>query len=219
MLRTLTGMAVAAACFSAAPAAASIIWTDWTNIDSSTATGNIDGITVTLGGPFDNWQISGGTDYWRQGGVTPWPAYDGVTNLPANNDFIAPSGSQATHVISFSSPVTDPYFAIISLGQYGIQTNWTFDAPFTLIDQGQGFWGNGAFTIVGNSITAGEAHGIIRFQGTYSQITLVTNNTENWSGLTIGIEAVPEPAAWAMLIMGFGLVGIAARRRDRSLAA
>jgi phospholipase/lecithinase/hemolysin len=29
----------------------------------------------------------------------------------------------------------------------------------------------------------------------------------------IGINAVPEPATWAMLITGFGLVGLAARRR------
>ncbi len=28
---------------------------------------------------------------------------------------------------------------------------------------------------------------------------------------------VPEPATWAMLILGFGLVGAAARRRDRGV--
>lgn len=31
--------------------------------------------------------------------------------------------------------------------------------------------------------------------------------------------AVPEPATWAMLLTGFGMVGFAARRRNRSLAA
>ncbi len=30
---------------------------------------------------------------------------------------------------------------------------------------------------------------------------------------------VPEPAAWAMLVIGFGLTGAAARRRQRSIAA
>ena len=31
--------------------------------------------------------------------------------------------------------------------------------------------------------------------------------------------AVPEPATWAMLLIGFGMVGFAARRRNRALAA
>jgi hypothetical protein len=34
-----------------------------------------------------------------------------------------------------------------------------------------------------------------------------------------GGGAVPEPASWAMLIAGFGLVGAASRRRRRSIAA
>ncbi len=32
-------------------------------------------------------------------------------------------------------------------------------------------------------------------------------------------SAVPEPASWAMLILGFGFVGTAARRRNRSIGA
>jgi hypothetical protein len=34
-----------------------------------------------------------------------------------------------------------------------------------------------------------------------------------------GIPAIPEPATWAMLILGFGLVGIAARRKSRAVNA
>ena len=30
------------------------------------------------------------------------------------------------------------------------------------------------------------------------------------------VEDAPEPAAWAMMIMGFGLVGAAARRRRKT---
>jgi hypothetical protein len=219
MFRILSIALVAA---TAMPASAAIVWTDWTSVAGNLATGTLGTATVTLNGPFDTTQVAGGTDYWRIGGVNPWPAYDGVSNLPTNNDFISPAGSQTTHVINFSTPVTDPYLAIISLGQGGIQTNWDFvTSPFTLIDQGQGFWGNGVFTIAGNTIAAGEAHGIIRFQGSYSSITLITNNTENWSGLTIGTAGgvVPEPATWAMLIAGFGLVGATLRRRRPAFGA
>ena len=165
-----------------------------------------------MNSPFDTCSLAGETDYWRNG-PSPWPACDALSNLPTNNDFVTPSGSQVLHTITFSKAVINPCVAIISLGQFGIQTNWTFNAPFNLIDQGQGYWGNGVFTIVGHTISAGEAHGIIQFKGTLSSLTLTTNRTENWSGLTIGTAGVPEPASWAMLIAGFGLVGAAARRR------
>lgn len=37
--------------------------------------------------------------------------------------------------------------------------------------------------------------------------------------IATGVTAVPEPATWAMLIAGFGMVGAASRRRTRALAA
>lgn len=41
----------------------------------------------------------------------------------------------------------------------------------------------------------------------------------NLSGAFAGSGgAVPEPASWAMLIMGFGLTGVMARRRNRTMA-
>lgn len=39
-----------------------------------------------------------------------------------------------------------------------------------------------------------------------------------WRPIGGGNGAVPEPASWAMMIMGFGLVGSAARRRQRRVA-
>ena len=46
----------------------------------------------------------------------------------------------------------------------------------------------------------------------------------NWALDISGVDsvttaAVPEPAAWALMLAGFGLVGSAARRRQRSVAA
>ena len=35
----------------------------------------------------------------------------------------------------------------------------------------------------------------------------------------VSVGGVPEPATWAMLIAGFGLVGYASRRRNRTVAA
>ncbi len=39
------------------------------------------------------------------------------------------------------------------------------------------------------------------------------NISDNRGGVSLSISAVPEPATWAMLIAGFGLVGMASRRR------
>ena len=39
------------------------------------------------------------------------------------------------------------------------------------------------------------------------------NLSDNSGGISLSIAAVPEPATWAMMIIGFGAVGVAARRR------
>lgn len=38
-----------------------------------------------------------------------------------------------------------------------------------------------------------------------------------WDVRAIGAGAVPEPATWAMMILGFGLVGTSLRRRAPTL--
>jgi hypothetical protein len=55
-----------------------------------------------------------------------------------------------------------------------------------------------------------------------NRLEFVTESTLNPTGLRVemtGTAAVPEPASWAMLIAGFGLVGAAARRRRTVIAA
>jgi len=56
--------------------------------------------------------------------------------------------------------------------------------------------------------------------GPSTTITFTTNGTaQNVFGPAldnVSAVAVPEPAAWAMMLAGFGLVGGAMRRRERS---
>ncbi|TPE59266.1 PEP-CTERM sorting domain-containing protein [Sandaracinobacter neustonicus] len=42
---------------------------------------------------------------------------------------------------------------------------------------------------------------------------IVNNSRDATFSVSIAEAAVPEPATWAMLIIGFGTVGMAARRR------
>ena len=79
------------------------------------------------------------------------------------------------------------------------------------------------------SVTINPASNMVGLDA--SRITFDANNIYvNWNGLAFapativtldinGGSAVPEPASWAMMIGGFGLVGAAMRRRKVALAA
>jgi hypothetical protein len=54
--------------------------------------------------------------------------------------------------------------------------------------------------------------------GTYT-LTIMGDNTGPGSlGGTVTINAVPEPAAWAMMLIGFGAIGASMRRRKNRFA-
>ncbi|MBC7506509.1 MAG: PEP-CTERM sorting domain-containing protein [Sandarakinorhabdus sp.] len=73
----------------------------------------------------------------------------------------------------------------------------------------------------GDAQTALNSLGIISFAG--GNVSAVGFSCDSCSGytyhqfggsaITLGSGAVPEPASWALLISGFGLIGAAARRR------
>ena len=59
------------------------------------------------------------------------------------------------------------------------------------------------------------------YQYGYAQIagsTLQGFRFETTPGLGVNIAAVPEPATWALLISGFGIIGVAMRRRRTGYA-
>ncbi|QKS02076.1 PEP-CTERM sorting domain-containing protein [Sphingomonas sp. CL5.1] len=210
----------------AASAATTVNWADLTSTDNSTyANGTItvgsDTVGVSINGTgFATAQVNGaGTNYWTQG--TPAPYTGGsVANAPGTTDIVE-FNQGGTKTITFSKAVTDPYLALVSWNG----NTFTTSDPFTVISEGCGYWGCGTFAnVTSTGFTGnGELHGIVQFTGTFTSISF-TDTTENWHGLTVGIAgiagSVPEPATWAMMIAGFGLVGATMRRRaKRPLAA
>jgi hypothetical protein len=98
---------------------------------------------------------------------------------------------------------------------------YTFDVDGSSFDPA-GFVVNGVLTqlttngIPRPSTQSGTFSFSVNAGDTYGFFVRSTDGALGRGVMTIG--AVPEPASWAMLIAGFGLVGAAARRR-RALAA
>nr|WP_310523416.1 PEPxxWA-CTERM sorting domain-containing protein [Polymorphobacter sp.] len=84
-----------------------------------------------------------------------------------------------------------------------------------------GYNGNPTTLFFGQN--GGENYAFFNFlvSETYDRVVLSQNGGGGFEldNVTIGTAAVPEPATWAMLIAGFGLVGAVARRRNAAVAA
>ena len=121
-------------------------WADWTSATpglSGSAIGTIGSIGVSYNGEVSFAQTSGGTNYWIAVSPDPNPYISPVVaNAPPAFDIIALVGGQDTaNTISFTSPVTNPVMAIVSLGRPDQTVRYLFDQPFTVLSSGHGYWG------------------------------------------------------------------------------
>jgi len=193
--------------------AAIIDWVDiWTTPTTGEATGTLEQngevIDVTYTGNFA-WVNS---NYWGEGQPAPYTGNSVVDNAPLS----AVTLSQVSYgnTLSFSAPVIDPLLALYSVGASGTAVPYVFDHTFSLLSEGYGNWGDGTFTISGNTITGNEGHGVIQFNGAISSISWDNPVAENHHGFAVGVQSstatpapVPEPAT--LILFGTGLVGLA----------
>ncbi|CAM3043992.1 hypothetical protein SPAN111604_01060 [Sphingomonas antarctica] len=89
---------------------------------------------------------------------------------------------------------------------------------------------NGASLLYSSSALAGTPAAATQATFNFTQalaagstVSFVVNNNGNYqydsTGLSASIAAVPEPAQWALMIGGFGVVGVTMRRRRSAAAA
>jgi hypothetical protein len=205
-------------------------YVDWTAADpaAGTASGTITlpdlsvvGVTFEVlnfdGSPGNYYfaQTAGGIDYWNP--TTPYISPE-VENAPPTPDILALiGGTDQTYKVTLSEPIKDPIMAILSLGQGGVTVDYDFDAPFTIVSQGAGYWGGGPTALQqlpGDILRGNEGHGTIRFDGTFSSFSWTAPFGETWHGFTYGIRTteaieptIPEPSSFAMVALGCAVFG------------
>ena len=191
-----------------AASAATVTWTDWSSQSANLVSGTMGGVSVAYSGAYFFAQTNNiGIDYWN-----PQAPYlsSTVSNAPDSQsvDIIAIGTGGVGETITFSQPVMNPLLAIVSVNGPGLY----FSAPFTVLSDGCGYWGCGQLFVGANNLlySNGEGHGVIMFQGTYSQITIDEQGFEDWRGFTIGMlpqNTVPEPGT--LMLLGSGVLGLA----------
>ncbi|WON72773.1 PEP-CTERM sorting domain-containing protein [Nitrosospira sp. Is2] len=193
-------------------------WTSWTSSTSGSFTQDSNSINVTYTG--STFGVDYGSHFYN---VPASFTNSEVTNTPGTNGtLLMTGGTTQINGFHFSHAVVDPIISLFSVGQSGVPVSFNFlnDVTLSILSQGAGNWGAGLLTQTGNSITGGEGNGLLQFHGTYTDIEFTTPNYEFYYGATVGALAasavaptsVPEPATYALILMGLGMMGWTRRR-------
>lgn len=209
--------AIALALAGGTGSATTVDWTQW----SSNTAGMIGTVSVTYSGELSGLQV--GYPSWTP--ATTWTDGTLVGNAPpaASGMINLFGGSTQPNTITFSQAVTNPVFAIWSLGQPGVQASFDFiGATPTFVAGGPNAeYGGLQITVSGNTVAGVEGNGSVVFQGTFNSISWTNPVPEFYYGFTVGINGgstvIPVPAAWWLL--GSGLLALFAFVRRRSTPA
>jgi hypothetical protein len=189
--------------------AQTINWADWTSNTSATLPGN----TVTYSNTDGSSYLV--TDYPSWGPASSYADGLVITNPPPSGNNIVQifGGNTDLETITFSQAITNPVFAIWSLGSSGTTASFVFNQTPTFVAGGpSNEYTGSAIVVSGNTVSGAEGNGTIQFLGTFSSISWTNPTYENWYGFTVGAP-VPEPGSYALMVAGLAFVGVLVRRR------
>ena len=217
IMKTVITLALAAAAFAAVPASA--------------ATAVYNTPNTTLGN--QKWGGTLGLDFTVNAPVTVTAlgAFAGTANLFANINVVIfdANGVAVSPTVDFAgtaNPAGDAYLFksitpfTLSVGSYQLASwgyvtgngnyNPTTATPKDLVSK------INFDSLGGRLIATGSRYGLPTNVGT---LATLPDTSRYGSASFMAADAVPEPGTWAMLVVGFGVVGVAARRRNAAVAA
>ncbi len=190
-MRKLLLSATALAAF-AAPAQAATIIVDAAANSSTGGVGAFAG-NFDLGNLFSVSVAT--TDLWRAGDLPRWSNANGI----GGPDLIATGMDESMEAMG----------TVIGSNIFGQHTQGGLTANFgTLV----GLMGT-EYRVLGTSFS-----GAAWASGPLSLFYWDSNSADNSQFVTATVTAVPEPATWAMMILGFGIAGAALRNRKPAVS-
>ena len=214
-MKKIIAAALASAAFVAMPAhAAPLLTYDFSGLTSTTT-------SVAAGGEAANID---GLNLTRGSGLTAVSATRGFNSSGWNN--------QASDYLTFGFNIAAGYTATVSDIVFGAERSGSGPSTISLsasTDGGSTFQSLTSFAqttqnrvqnLTFGSLTSASSI-IFRLTGTGAtapggtfRLTNANGNPLSINGSVSAISAVPEPAAWALMILGFGVVGASMRRRQ-----
>lgn len=212
MKMVISAAVAAVAAFSAAPASATTF--SFTS-GQNPATWTQDGVTLKVTGWSNG--TAGAGELPTAGLATAYAGYGyGIINSWTDNSHtIDDSGRYDFLRLEFSKAVT---LNSVSLAAFGDTDAWvSYGSTATKMTSGSGWT---SFIGNGNNYVGGTSNRSFNpAVNTAATVWLIgagrgTGSDDSFKLSSIGVTAaVPEPASWAMMIIGFGAVGSAMRRR------
>jgi|GEM_PF-523888 len=201
----LLGAAIAAPLLlSALPASAAILWSFQPGVPSP-------GLGFTVINTFDTTAGITGSGFQIKTPPSDSQGAPPANSIPSDTPYLSVLGGGSA-TIDFGAAVSRFQFDWGSIDRFNTLTIDSTGAEKIIVPGG-----NFINAANGNQVSPGT-NGLFTIWGdageTFQSITLTSaRNSFEIDNLAIGGMAVPEPATWAMMIMGFGGVGAMMRRR------